>query len=41
METDDVAPAQQFIQFNMLDRHLVSPMNMTFESEQLAAKGAA
>src|SRR5271165_3344591 len=41
MQADDVAPAQQLIELYLLDRHIINPENMMFETEHLAAKGVA
>jgi hypothetical protein len=41
MEADDVTPAQQLIQFDLIDRHIIDPKHMRFETQQPAAKGVA
>ena len=41
MQADDVAPAQQLIELYLLDRHIINPENMMFETEYLATKGVA
>jgi hypothetical protein len=41
MQTDDVASAQQHIELDRFDRHIINPVNMPLETEHMAAKGIA
>jgi hypothetical protein len=41
MEADDVAPAEQLIELDLFDCDIINPQPMAFETEHLAAKGAA
>jgi hypothetical protein len=41
MQADDVASAQQIIELDLFDRHIINLSGMTLETEDSAAKGIA
>jgi hypothetical protein len=41
VQANDVTSAQQLIELDLLDRHIIDPKQMTFETEHLAAKSVA
>jgi hypothetical protein len=41
MEADDVTSAQELIEPDPFDRHIIYPVNMPFETKYMAAKGIA
>jgi len=41
MQADDIALAQQLIELYLLDRQIIDPKRVTFETEHPAAKGVA
>ena len=41
MQADNITSSQQLIEFGLLNRHIIDPKHMTFETEHPAAKGVA